>query len=249
MALLRRASQPIGAISALCLSIVLGTLAVFDARNVHAASTPTPLGIQNSSNAQSDEEVLRLLESAVDGNASAQLKVGAARLSEGDYEVALFWLQEAAGQGSSVAQALLGAMHAGGTGVPRNLVEAAKWYRLAAEQGLVIAQSRLGRMYAAGGGVTQDYVEAIKWLKPASEAGDAEAQVIYGPLLCVAGRRCDVVEEYKWLNLGASRLSGEAQQNAMLARDALARDLTPRQLLEAQKRAREWQQAFDRSQR
>ena len=54
------------------------------------------------------------------------------------------------------------------------------------------------------------------------------------------------VEAYIWLNLAASRLTGEQGDLAVTAReerDHVAEEMTPEDLSEAQRRAREWYEA------
>jgi TPR repeat protein len=58
----------------------------------------------------------------------------------------------------------------------------------------------------------------------------------------------DFIKAYHWLNLAASRASGENQIEYAEARDALAARMTPDQLAEAQKLARDWFEAFERRQ-
>ena len=53
------------------------------------------------------------------------------------------------------------------------------------------------------------------------------------------------MEAHKWLNLAAARLTGDRREQTAETRDALAKQMTPAQLAEAQKLAREWQAAFD----
>lgn len=54
------------------------------------------------------------------------------------------------------------------------------------------------------------------------------------------------MEAHKWLSLAAARSSGDDQKRFTAERDAVAKKMTPDQLAEAQKRAREWTEAFDR---
>jgi hypothetical protein len=56
----------------------------------------------------------------------------------------------------------------------------------------------------------------------------------------------DYVEAYKWMNLAAARTSGADQKRFADGRDAVAKKMTPDQLSEAQKQAREWMEAFER---
>ena len=56
------------------------------------------------------------------------------------------------------------------------------------------------------------------------------------------------MEAYKWRSLAASRATGDTQQRYGEARDVLAKQMTPAQLAEAQRLAREWQAAFEQRQ-
>jgi TPR repeat protein len=128
-----------------------------------------------------------------------------------------------------------------GEGVPQDYAEARKWYRLAAEQGDASAQSNLGWMYDSGDGVPQDYAEARKWFRLAAEQGNARAQfnlgVMYGS---GKGVPQDYVEAHKWLNVAASRLTGDDRERAATLRDQIAEKMTPAQVAEAQRVARDW---------
>ena len=79
-------------------------------------------------------------------------------------------------KGDMGSQFKLGRMYAGGTGVGKDDVEAAKWYRKAAELGHHEAQSWLGTCYANGEGVEKDYSAAYMWLHIASENGIDKAK-------------------------------------------------------------------------
>jgi hypothetical protein len=57
------------------------------------------------------------------------------------------------------------------------------------------------------------------------------------------------VEGHKWVNLAASRASADRRERYAEARDAVAKKMTPAQIAEAQKLAREWQAAFDARQK
>ena len=92
-------------------------------------------------------------------------------------------------------------------------------------------------MYARGQGVAQDYQEAIRWYQLAVEQGDADAQynlgLIYGQ---GEGVPKDYVLAHMWLNLAA----GKGMKEAVKVRDSLEKRMTPAQLAEAQRLAREW---------
>ncbi len=111
-----------------------------------------------------------------------------------------------------------------------------------AEQGVAEAQLNLALMYANGRGVPQEYAEAMKWYRKAAEQGHAEAQVNLG-IMYQNGKGVpqDYVQAYMWFNLAASKYPpGEDRDQAVKNRDAVAEKMTPAQISEAQKLAREW---------
>ncbi len=104
------------------------------------------------------------------------------------------------------------------------------------------AQSNLGSMYFKGEGVPQDHNEAAKWYRSAAEQGDAKAQLalgfMYHDALAVPGH---YVRAYMWISLAASRFPpGADRDRAINGRDVVANWLTPAQIAEAQRLAREW---------
>ncbi len=111
-----------------------------------------------------------------------------------------------------------------------------------AEQGVAEAQFLLGVMYDKGLGVPQDYAEAVGWWRKAAEQGYAKAQyslgVMYGIVLGVSQ---DYTQALMWFNLATSKFPpGEDRNKAVKNRDAIANMMTPAQISEAQKLAREW---------
>ena len=147
-----------------------------------------------------------------------------------------------ADQGNANAQHDLGIMYEYGLGVPQDGTRAARWYRKAAEQGMAEAQNHLGSMYHEGLGVLQDYAEAVKWYRKAAEQGLVAAQYNLGLMYSYGkGVPRDYAETHKWFNLAASRFPrGEARDQAVKNRDFVAKRMTPAQISEAQKLAREW---------
>lgn len=111
------------------------------------------------------------------------------------------------------------------------------WYRLAAEQGHAEAQYFLGIMYGDGSGVRQDHAEAVRWYRQAAEQGYANAQnklaIMYDNGLGVSQN--DVLA-YMWFSLAAA----QGEPNASNNRDSMARIMSPNQIAEAQRLAREW---------
>jgi uncharacterized protein len=140
------------------------------------------------------------------------------------------------------AQFNLGVMYTKGEGVPPDPTEALKWYRLAAAQGVARAQFNLGVMYTKGEGAPQDFTEALKWYRLAAAQGDADAQFNLGVMYSYGhGIPQDYVQAHKWFNLAATNsTTAPDRDKAVEARDALATLMTPAQIAEAQKLAREW---------
>jgi hypothetical protein len=56
----------------------------------------------------------------------------------------------------------------------------------------------------------------------------------------------DYVQAHMWFNLAASRRTGEDRESAVRGRDLIADELTPDDLSEAQRLAREWDAAHPR---
>jgi TPR repeat protein len=105
-----------------------------------------------------------------------------------------------------------------------------------AEQGDARAQLSLGGMYYNGQGVQQDYPEAAKWTRKAAEQGYTAAQAHLGVLYWNGqGVQQDVVLAYMWFNLAAAN-----EPDAARERDLAASQMTPDEIAEAQRRARDW---------
>jgi len=111
-----------------------------------------------------------------------------------------------------------------------------EWQPLA-EQGDARAQFSFGLLYENGDGVPRDYAEARQWYTKAAAQGDAKAQLYLGLQSSFGqGVPTDLVEAYMWYSLAA----GNGNAHAPGYRDDLTRQMTPAQITEAQKRAREW---------
>ncbi len=111
-----------------------------------------------------------------------------------------------------------------------------------AEQGDASAQFFLGSMYYMGTGVPRDYAEAAKWYRKAAEQGYAKAQYSLGNIYRWGlGVPKDFVRAYAWYDVAASRLPpGKQRDLAAEKRDLVGRPMTPAQIAEAKKLARDW---------
>jgi TPR repeat protein len=163
--------------------------------------------------------------------ALADFAKGLGAYLEGDYATAMQEFRPLAEQGHALAQFSLGVMYNNGQGVTKGYKTAVKYFTLAAEQGHAGAQSNLGVMYEKGQGVTQDYKTAVKYYTLAAEQGLALAQSNLG-MMYVTGQGViqDYARAHMWWNIAASQGSEEA----MKARDIMAKNMTASQIEKAQ---------------
>jgi uncharacterized protein len=83
----------------------------------------------------------------------------------------------------------------------------------------------------------RDYATALRLIRPLAEQGDANAQYNLGVFYDNGlGVPQDRVRAHMWLNLAAM----QGRESAAAFRDLVARLMTPAQIAEAQKLAREW---------
>ena len=116
------------------------------------------------------------------------------------------------------------------------IAETISGLQVLAEQGDADARFELGWLYQTGQGVTQDFNEAAKWYLMSVAQGHVGAQYNLGGLYLMGrGVTQDYVYAHMWLNIAASNGNGAARQN----RDLVAERMTPSQIEDAQKLARE----------
>jgi TPR repeat protein len=110
-------------------------------------------------------------------------------------------------------------------------------WRPLAEQGDARAQFDLGLLYENGDGVPRDYAKARQWYEKSAAQGGTKAQFYLGMQAAFGeGGPLDLVQAHMWYSLAAR--NGHAA--ATVYRNELARQMTPAQIAEAHKRAREW---------
>ena len=118
-----------------------------------------------------------------------------------------------------------------------NYAEALAVFLPLAEQGDARAQCTLGYMYKNGLGLPSDYQQALKWYRKAAEQGDAKAQNNLG-LMYARGRGVplDNVQAHMWYEIAAANGSEKGGRNL----ERVAEKMTPAQITEALRLAREW---------
>jgi len=140
--------------------------------------------------------------------------------------------------GDANSQNWLAAAYEQGWFGEKNFSEALKWFRKSAAKGNPDAQASLGQMYEDGEGVKQSYALAAKWYRKAAEhvpdlGGAGQGRNNLG-LLYLNGRGVpkDYVQAYMWFSL----FRGNASTNLAYAKERM----TEQEILEAERRVREW---------
>ena len=184
--------------------------------------------------------ILFLISSAC---ADVEPTVDTSKVKHAEYE-ATVKLRTSAEGGDAAAQNQLGLLYYEGKGVPQNYQQAKQWFEEAATQGHTGAQTNLGTLYLNGEGAPQSDRMALFWFSQAAERGDALACARLG-LMYARGRGVlqDSIQAHMWYNLSAA----QGENRSAAARDALAQRMTPAQIAEAQRLAREWKPTMNKS--
>lgn len=178
---------------------------------------------------------------AEQGHATAQFYLGimfafGQGLSQ-DHAEAVHWFRKAAEQGHLEAQVNLAKSYADGKGITQDYQEAKRWYERAVAQGDGDAHVNLGNLYYKGLGVPQDYGRALMHFRFAANGGSAVAMAKLGLMYKLGdGVLQDFVRAYMWFNLAGAR----GYEHAAVFRDGVAKQMTPDQIAEAERLAREW---------
>ena len=186
--------------------------------------------------------ILCLLVSSCAGGKQSALTTAAddlARIEQSTKE-----LRKLAEGGDASAQNEFGLLYYEGKGIPQNHRKAKEWFDKAVEQGHTGAQVNLGTLYLRGEGAPQSSQMALFWFSRAAAQEDTLAFAKLG-LMYAQGRGVlqDFIQAHMWYNLSAAH--GETRSAD--ARDALAKQMTPAQIAEAQRLAREWRPREDKS--
>ncbi len=119
----------------------------------------------------------------------------------------------------------------------RDFATAIKEWQTLADTGDAEAEYRVGMMYERGEGIPVQPKQAANWYRKAAEQAYSHAQIALGMLYAKGqGVLQDYVQAHMWLILA----SAEGVIEASKERDKLAEKMTPVQIAEAQRMAREW---------
>jgi TPR repeat protein len=161
----------------------------------------------------------------------------------GNYQQALKIWRPLAEQGDAVAQLRLSVMYAEGQGVPKDDAQSLKWGKLAAENGNVTAELIMGARYNEGRGVPKDASEALNWFEKAANKGAAFGQFNLGLMYAGgSGIPQDKVQSFKWFTMAAAvfPIGSKQRDQAVYNANQVAAKMTPAEIAEAQRLAREW---------
>lgn len=189
----------------------------------------------------SDKPFIEVEGLARQGDARAErelcIRYGKALGVEQNIVEAFDWCRKAAEQDDPVAMRNVGLAYYDGDAVRKDDKQAFAWFQKAAEKGDAPAQYNLGVCYAQGKGTERDRASAVAWFRRAADQGIAKAQERLGLMLAQGeGTTINLVEAYKWL-----ALAGKADEpNAPAARDRIARQMSPAQIVEAKQAADAW---------
>jgi hypothetical protein len=172
----------------------------------------------------------------------AALKDGRQAIEKGNYAAAVTELLPLARNGNASAQYWLAWMSHQGKGLPENKSAALAWARKAAVQGNADAEFLVGVLHAQGLGVARDDVEAARWFQRAGSRGNWSGQMKTGMChMCGLGLPLDYLKAYMWFELAVAHSTGHDQVLNRHLRDVVAAmQLTPEQIAEAERLARNW---------
>jgi len=190
-------------------------------------------------------------KAAEQGHVDSQVRLGHA-YEEGEGvqvnpQEAMHWFRKAAEQGDVDTQVRLGLAYWEGKGVQVDPQEAVYWFGKAAKQGNGRAQFYLGLAYSNGQGVLQDYQQALHWYRQAANQGYSSAQNNLGLMYEHGeGTPQDFVQAHKWFNLSASAKTDlNDRERSVKNRNRIEGRMSPSQVAEAQRLAREWKPSTD----
>jgi hypothetical protein len=111
-----------------------------------------------------------------------------------------------------------------------------------ARNGSADAQFDLAKNYETGRiGLPKDFAQAQYWYRKAADQGDPYAEASLGILFNFGkGVPRDYEQAYMWYERAAMHAQGGNKDSIVEMRDGIAENLTPQQIAEAKRLAKEW---------
>ncbi len=149
--------------------------------------------------------------------------------------------------GDAAAQVAVGESYEAGTGVPKDLQQAAAWYQKAADKNNLSGELHLAALYRDGGkGFARDMAQAAVWFQKAADQGDVDAEATMGTLYSMGqGVEVNYAEAYYWLYLAAD-VKGPKQQIYATHRQMMGEHITVEEQQAELDRAAAWKAAHPR---
>ena len=205
-----------------------------------------------------DKEALRWFRlAAAQGNVKAEAATGEMYFIRGTHGVrtdnaeAVRWFRLAAAQGNISSEYNLGVAYERGFGVPENHAEAVRWFRLCAENETDAPALKASALFHIGLGYFDgsseatplNFEEAARLFRLAADQGDEDAQLHLAALYVAGiGVPQNYVQAYMLCTLAKSKVSHDPvlQKSIDNSLAALAKEMTPSEIAEGQRLAREW---------
>jgi TPR repeat protein len=230
--------------------LIVGLLSAF-AGSANAGSLEDAVAAERRDDCATAVPIYRSL--AERGNVQAFKRLGyfsyIGYCAKGDWLEAAKWYGKAAAAGDEDAAGSLGHIGRNWRFMYKTPMDPMIYAMIkrAADQGSAVSQFSLAAINYPIGDLTFDETkgnlgEALIWYRRAADQGDVDAEVAMGLAYADGiGVPQDFVEAHKWYNIAAPRSKyGDIRRDIMKRRDDLALKMTPVQIAEAQKLAREW---------
>ena len=176
---------------------------------------------------------------------SADYESGCKAFKIRDYKTALYEFKRSANKGNASAQFALGVLYMKDRGAPQDYKKALKWFSISAKQGNAFGLYAIGLMYDQGNGLPMDHEEAVNWYTKSAEHGFTDAQIKLGFIYsdyASSGVPHDKIKAHMWFYIADLKGNEMAHDLSRMT----SNKMTPQQIAEAQKLAREWMERFNK---
>ncbi len=119
-----------------------------------------------------------------------------------------------------------------------------KWQKLA-QNGDALVQATVAVLYHTGQGVARNYEKAFYWYKKSAEKGNAQSQANLGVMYAKGtGTKRDMIKSYAWYSVAAAANKDKKVGNELWGLEAIASQLSKKDMEHAKKLARQYTQKY-----
>ncbi len=170
--------------------------------SVEAKNTSVAKDASTTSNDDAQEKFDAIFLKASQGDANAQLALGAlyargVKPVSPNAQLALEWLEKSANQGNVAAMNYIGVIYGDGKLIKQDFSKAIHWRELAAEKGSPVDKFALANSFIYGYMLPANQDKAMYWLQKAGEAGHMDA---INQLVSIYSNRGDKQQAKHWKN-------------------------------------------------